>query len=315
MTTRNLFFVFVLIISAGRIVAAQSGATTFQNLVGGRAAGMAEAFSTVEDDITAWSYNPGNIGTLRNPQIAGVFSRGLASDSLSMISYGQPTTAGTFAGTFAYYDTGKEDLFASDGSVYNVHLQRDILGALSYANRLGMVSVGATGKFLRSELAEVVSATTFAADFGGIIRFPSSDFSVGVALRNVGPGLKYIDKNDPLPLELRFGVSYPLSLESLRSKLLLSTDVPYLINDKEITGKIGVEYTYLDSLSFQAGYHVKSDAQNITFGVGVRWQQIVFNYGFGLASELSDTHRITVGYRFGETAGTRIQIKPAPAND
>jgi len=83
--------------------------------------------------------------------------------------------------------------------------------------------------------------------------------------------------------------------------MLLSADVPYLVNEKDAIIKVGAELVYLDSLSLQTGYNFNSDAQGLTFGAGVLWGKINVNYGLGLTEGLSDVHRITIGYRFGET--------------
>lgn len=292
---------FLFVVCVCQAAADPSGAPTLQNIVGGRAGGMAEAFSTVGDDITAWAYNPATLASLKGPQAASTFSRGFASDYFSTLSYAHPTGYGTFAGSFGYYDAGSEKLLGSDGSEFDVHLQRDVLGAVSYAGSIGVVDLGVSGKFLSSELAEAETATAFAVDFGLIGRVPSSGLAVGVALRNIGSGIKYIQEEDPLPLELRFGTSYLFPLKKQRSKMLLSADVPYLVNEKITMVAVGAEFVYLDSLSLQAGYNFNSDIQSLTFGAGVLWGKINFNYGLGLTDGLSDIHRITIGYRFGKT--------------
>lgn len=311
--TQNLFLALILIISIIQVATAKpSGAPTLQNFIGGRSGGMGEAFSTIEDDVTVWEYNPATLATLKTPQIASTFSRGLAADYFSAISYGFPTRAGTIAGSFGYYDTGSEKLFSPDGAEFDVHLQQDLLCSLSYANQVGPVNLGVSGKFLRSELVETVSATTLAMDLGAMVRIPSQNLSLGVAIRNIGPGIKFIEEVDPLPLEVRFGGSYLLPFESQQSKVVLSADIPYLVNEKTTLIKLGAEYTYRNSLSFQVGYPVNSDSQNLTFGAGMLWDSVVFNYGFGLANGLSNTHRITLGYRFAQASAETKSPKPKP---
>ncbi len=279
-----------------------------QGLASGRATGMAEAVSTLSDDLAGWPYNPGTLGTLTAPQISGTFSRGLAADRLSIVSYGHPTRLGTFAGAIAYYNGGKEELAASDGSLYSVQLQRDVLGSISYANHVGVLNLGASGKFIRSELAEAASANAFAADFGAVVKFPSSNFSIGVALRNLGQRLRFLEESDALPLEVRCGGSYLWPLDGGRSDLLLSADVPYAVNEKEFTGKVGAEYSWHHNFVFAAGYHINSGALGATFGFGLLLEQVAFTYGFGLGN-VTGTHSVSLGYRFGEDAAR----EPEPA--
>lgn len=277
---------------------AQSGATTFQKIVGARSAGMAEAFSAVED-IDAWLYNPATLMGIDNPILSGTFSRGFASDYLSTLVYGQPTSIGTFSGSFSYYDTGNEELLASDGSVFKVHLQRDILCSVSYANMIKNLRFGITGKFLQSELAESSTASTLALDVGVLTHLYNSNILAGISLRNFGRGLKFIDERDSLPAEIRAGGSYLLPFMKDNSLLsLMALDIAYLLNDKEVIGKLGIEYRWEKKFSVRAGYHINSDVETAAFGFGVVWGRTEFNYAFGLNSDITDTHRFSINYLF-----------------
>jgi len=278
----------------------KSGAVTLQRFTGARAAGMGEAFSTVSDDISVWQYNPAMLGTLSQPQAQAFVSRGFASDYLSALSIGYPTSFGNFLADVNYYDTGSEKLDASDGSVVNVHLQRDLLGAISYGKKFGILGLGASAKYLSSELAEYITASGYVFDIGGVLIFDSAGISLGASLRNIGQGLKFISERDSLPRELRMGVSYAFKLGEDNSKMLLSADVPYMIVDKKIEANLGAEWPISKGFSIRAGEHFNSDIQSFTFGFGLKTKTILFDYSFGAAGPLDNIHNVSISYRWGQ---------------
>ncbi|MBU4305729.1 MAG: PorV/PorQ family protein [Candidatus Omnitrophica bacterium] len=279
------------------VAAGESGAATLQRFVGARSAGMGDAFSTVSDDISAGQFNPAMLGTLSQPQGLAYVSRGFASDCLSSLAVGFPTRFGNFLAGINYYDTGSEKLYASDGSVINVHLQRDLLGTISYGKKIGVISMGASAKYLSSELAEYKTASGYAFDIGGALIFDSPNVSFGLSLRNVGQGLKFISERDPLPRELRMGGSYAFQLRNDNSKMLLSADIPYMIVDKKTVANLGAEWLINNGFSVRVGQHFNSDIQSFTFGFGLKIKTMVFDYSFGAAGPLDNIHNVSLGYR------------------
>lgn len=281
-------------VSAGNSV---SGAPTLQRFTSARAAGMGEAFSAVPGDLLAWQYNPAMLGWLPSPQVAASVSRGFAADYMSALSAGYPTRLGVFAVSLNYYDTGAEELLASDGTVFDVHLQRDMLGAVSYARKIGGLAVGANAKYLNSELAEYRSGGSVALDAGAAFTFESPAVTLGAALRNVGRGIKFISSRDPLPKEFRAGFSYAHAFDG-NSKMLFSVDVPYLIPEGKTTCNAGVEWLPHKGLSIRIGQHLKSDIISTSFGFGISSKVLSLDYAFGSTDAMDDLHNVGISYRW-----------------
>lgn len=274
-----------------------SGAPTLQRFTSARAAGMGEAFSAVPGDLLAWQYNPAMLGRLSSSQVAASVSRGFAADYISALSAGYPTRIGVFAASLNYYDTGAEELYASDGAVFNVHLQRDVLVALSYAKKFGALAVGANAKYMTSELAEYRSGDALAFDAGAALMLESPAITIATALRNMGQGIKFISSKDPLPKELRTGISYAPAFAG-SSKLLLSVDVPYLIPEGRTTCNAGVEWLPHKGLSIRMGQRINSDILSTSFGFGISSKVFSFDYAFSSTDALYDLHNVGIGYRW-----------------
>ena len=62
---------------------------------------------------------------------------------------------------------------------------------------------------------------------------------------------------------------------------------------------IGGEYSYRRMLALRAGYKVGYDSQGATFGFGVTYREVSFDYAFlPVSNELGDSHRFGVGFSF-----------------
>ena len=314
----QIIFLLIILSLATRLptaTAAESGADTLQRFTGAREAGMGEAFSTVSDDISACQFNPAMLGTLSQPQGSVSESLGFASDYLSAVSVGYPTRFGNFLAAINYYDTGSEKLYASDGSIVDLHLQQDFLGAISYGKQLGIIGFGGTLKYLSSDLAEYKTASSYAFDIGGALILGSPDVSLGVSLRNIGQGLKFVSERDPLPRELRTGISYAFNLGNDNSKILLSADVPYLIVDKTTQENLGAEWCINKAFSLRIGEHFNSDVQSLTFGLGLKTRTFSFDYSYGAAGPLNSINNVSIGYRWGAQPTVLARNKPIEKAD
>jgi len=125
----------------------------------------------------------------------------------------------------------------------------DFYGAVSYSHPLNrMVSLGLTGKFIRQEI-DAFQATTFAADLGFLMQ--RGRFQAGMALANIGPGVRFVDRSFPLPLTLRAGVSFDVVRPGL---LRLAVEAERLRGEPDPSFKMGVEYGMGGRLALRGGY-------------------------------------------------------------
>jgi len=119
-------------------------------------------------------------------------------------------------------------------------------------------------------------------------------------VQNVGTKMKFVDKKEKLPLNVKAGVAYDIS-----TNWLVALDVNSPI-DGEVNIGAGTEYVYKVKKGIEvagrAGYStVTKDAgglNGITAGLGLGYEGYSLDYAFVPFGDLGDTHRLSFGIRF-----------------
>lgn len=154
-------------------------------------------------------------------------------------------------------------------------------------------------------VSESENADAFAIDAG--IKYTLFEiWDMGIAINNLGSRLKYMSESDNLPLCVRIGNSVRL----LDNALSLSMDlIKYRYTDFEIS--LGIEYDLLKMVGFRLGYNSRnSDVdEGLTAGLGFHIKGFSLDYGYVPYGELGNSHRVSIGYRFG----TPVTIKKKKA--
>src|SRR5262245_13379237 len=115
-TAVPLFFGLFLIIHSpvfGEGAGSSAGISLLQP-PGARSAALGEAFTSVNDDVTAMSFNPASLATLKNRSASYLYQRGIADDYFSQLMIGMPREKDAWGLSIAYFNGGKMDLY--DGS-------------------------------------------------------------------------------------------------------------------------------------------------------------------------------------------------------
>jgi hypothetical protein len=147
------------------------------------------------------------------------------------------------------------------------------------------LGLGLGGKFIKQKI-ENEDAMGFAGDAGLLCRLGL--FSIGLAVQNIGTGVKFIDQADPLPMNIKAGMAARFG------PVLLAVDV-YKPRDNGYRVNVGAEGVILNVLALRAGY---CTANSFTAGGGVTWKTVSVDYAFVPYKVIDATHRISVGVRF-----------------
>ena len=307
----DIFF-FTLICFSINTLQAEVGTTgglTLTRMVGARASGLGEAFTSIPGDINSISFNPSGLATLPYATFSSNYFRGVADDNFGSLAYAHPLSFGSVFVAGGLFDAGTIDLNQTGGFVETRRAQQDMLGLAGFSmGRNNPFSVGFTGKFLRSELAEEATASVFAFDGGAQWRTPVPRLTLGAAIQNVGSDLTFEQEGDPLPETIRGGVSYLLDLkergflEKFPYKFLFSLDGLKTKNDNssvhgglEISRRMGLGE--MDGEAFLRGGY-RSDGGTYDIGLGFVIYRVVFDYSIRLVNSLDPYHRFTLGFRF-----------------
>ena len=263
-----LFFICVFGGFAQTVFAGGPGSTGAVELkipVSPRAVAMGEAFVAVADDASAVYWNPAGLNqaggthlmleynvfieTVRYNggdlviKLDKDFALGLGAKLLSTGTENEVNAAGVTTG-----NTFSES-----------YMDIDLAGAyrLSY-----YFDVGLTAKYISKNLAGT-TASTFAVDLGLLYRTPIPHLTAGMNIQNLGPGLKFDQTPDPLPLNLKLGVAYKM----FEDNFTVAYDVNFP-NDNAISTSLGGEYWYKDTLVGRFGYQFQGSIDQNQLGIG-----------------------------------------------
>jgi len=265
---------------------------------GARAGAMGSAYSAISDDSTAIYWNPAGLAQMKSGSICFMHALWFEEIAYDWFSVAQPVGKfGAIGLGFQYLNYASIPCFDISGNDCGSLTSYDMAASLSYAKRLGALSLGATAKYISSKLDN--TATTMAYDGGLMYRFKNKRLSLGCAVQNIGGSLKYYEESIDIPMNLRFGAGYRFS-----KKFLVTCDVsaadgaPKYGAGAEYKHKAGEE----TSILIRGGYNTKgSDAGGlggISAGLGISYKSFALDYAFVPYGKIGDTNRISLGIKY-----------------
>jgi len=295
---RTLRLAALLVLASQASWAAETA--SFLNIgVGARALGMGGAYTALADDANALYWNPAGLSKLEKREFTASHAELFESTRLDFLAYAHPTSQGTFAAGLTYLSQGKIEGRDSLGRPTAGYDASDAAVTAAYARKLDLAELGASVKYVRSHIGSA-EAQSVAVDVGA--KRAVGDFVLGAALRNLGPGLKYDNERNDLPLRLAVGAAYKFAgghaaaAEAVNGPRGAGTDVSF-----------GGEYQALKNLYLRAGYTTQSAitggtgfdaARGMTFGLGLRNEKWSMDYAILPTGELGRSHRFSLGARF-----------------
>jgi hypothetical protein len=262
-----------------------AGAQFLKIGVGAKAIAMGEAFAGVADDPSAIYWNPAGLTRLGTAQFLAAQNFWLEDMSLQFLSGAFNTPFGHVGAAITYSSVGDIPGYDVNGIRTSDYKAYDAAVHLAYARTfVPTFSAGAALKIIQQKI-EVEKAGGFALDIGALITLPSvTGLSLGGAIQNLGPGIKFIEESNPLPLTLKAGGAYAFKDFTLAADFNMPRDSEFRLN-------LGGQYVLKQMLALRAGFNT---ANSITAGLGVMWKKFAFDYAFVPYENLNSTHRIAV---------------------
>jgi len=256
------------------------------------ALGMSEAYSAICTDVSSIYYNPAGLSKLTKMNL-GFSYRILYQDiNYGNLLIGIPINnsfvigAGLISLTINNIEKRSSDTELPD-STFNTSDTAIIL-SLTKKNLIENFSIGSNLKMISSQL-EDKTASTFAIDFGGLYKFNDKLF-FGLNLQNIGPGIKFIEETDPLPLSLNFGLGY------VDDKFSVGCDINNSLVELKSYLCLGLEYWFTKTVALRTGYKSGYDTAGLGTGVGLS-----LGFGLNLTNLKLDIAYVPYGY-LGDTA-------------
>jgi|GEM_PF-4453247 len=269
------------------------------------------AYAAVDGGLSSIAVNPAGVAAARQPELETSFHSGVLQDEYGFLGYAQPLKYGVpFAG-LAYYNSGTVGLNFSNGTQSTVVAEEDYIGLLGWSMPLGGgLTAGATARVYRFTLAQQATATGFGGDAGVQWATPLEGLRLGASAENAGPGLKYENATDPLPLTTRIGAAYSATWkpQSLEDSYYSSTRLTVMVDGIQVRGEpaypdAGTEFAIdlgsAGMIAVRVGWSFDPQAAtSLSFGIGLREGRFSLDYAQAGAGELGNVQYGSLGIRF-----------------
>ena len=272
--------------------------------VGARAAGMGGAYTALADDANALYWNPAGLARMEKREASVSHAELGQSTRHDFMAYAHPAAQGTFAGAFTYLSQGSIEGRDSLGRPTAGFNASDSAVTVAYGRKTELADLGLSVKYLRSHIGSA-EAQGAALDLGArreLEGLGDGKLALGVALRNLGSGLKYDRERNDLPLRLALGAAYRLSKGHA-----VAVDFQNGPRGAGSEGAVGGEFKALEGVFLRLGYASKGAVQGgsgfdaakgLPLGLGLKRGQFILDYGAQAAGELGNTHRFSLAMRW-----------------
>ena len=260
-----------------------------------RTSGLSGAFCGVADDLSAVIFNPAGLVQLKHTSISLTHLSSFADTCIEYLGAGMPLGKGAAALSIQCGYTLDFDEINEFGDKVGSVPNFDFVLTGSYGFYImPQVSLGANIKGFYSKLY-LYQKMGFAADAGLFVFLAHDpDTRAGLVLQNVGAQSAYISISDPLPTNIKGGLSTKFKVKGF-GNFLVAADVNRLVGkDETPTLDLGLEAEFYDMLVLRCGYGFRHDVSNISVGLGVLLQKIKFSYAYQPYDVLGAAHRITL---------------------
>jgi hypothetical protein len=283
---------FLLFPSTALLNAFESGADFLNIGAGARASAMGSAYAAAAGDASSVYYNPGALAGARR-EVSLMHSAWALDGSYDFAAAALPLDGFTAGVSFTRLDHGGLEGRAADGSSSGGFGASDRAVGLALARSFGGFSAGAGVKFLNSTIAGV-SASAVAFDFGASKKISGAPLRLGLAVRNLGSGPKFLEKREALPTSVSAGAAFELA-----PGFALAGEITRMVHEKTASFAAGTEYSLPGGLALRGGYAAAGAASGaVSGGVGFSAGNMKLDYSFAPFGELDTTRRFSVSMAF-----------------
>ena len=267
----NLFQrIYVALLLLVSLVFSQSTAVPFLLLeeVGAKARGLAGSFTALSTDASALYYNVAGLSQIPVASFVYDYYKYFSYSDIYLryisAAYTIPDI-GSFGISLNYFYLGENIRTDEYGNELGKFKSKEWAFTIGYSRKISQtISIGSSIKLIRSDLSRNIMinhdsgiSTGYAIDLGILYtnfsrelcyykRYLKYDYekyfmrrslrgpAIGIAINNIGPNMKYCGEEDPLPQQLRIGLSWVIIDTDLISTSI-SSDIRKLLvgGDKE----------------------------------------------------------------------------------
>ena len=276
---------------------AQSGFQFLSVISDARAAAMADAMTSLEIGSSALFFNPAGMASMEGfVDMTASLNYWIADISHNAFSLAVSPAGGrygVFGLSFQNVDYG--DFYGTrvDKSTDVGYVDTDVFKLSSMAVGVGYA------KRLNDRFSVGNELTPLAFDFGTRFKTGFKSLVFGMSVRNFSKEIQYVEEGFQLPLVFNLGISMNVmdfwENAPLKQSLVVSIDASHYRSHPEQL-KFGLDYCLMDILSVRGGYVTNNDEDGFSFGVGVSWFGVTFDYAYSPFGIFDKVQRMTARF-------------------
>lgn len=290
-----LFFVAAVLLmpSAQMLRALESGADFLNIGVSARASALGSAYTALAAGSNAIYYNPGGLA-LAKREVSLMHAAWALDGSYDFAAAAFPVAGFTGAVSFTRLDHGGLDGRGPGRERSGGFSAADKAFGVGLARTTGNFSLGVGAKLLSSGIAGY-EASTLAFDLGAVRKVSGAPVTLGLAVRNLGRGLKFIEKREALPLTVSAGAAL-----AVFPSVSLAAEVGRLVRDRRTSFSIGTEYGLMGNLALRGGYAAGASSVPgaMSGGIGFSAGSMKLDYSFSPFGEFDAAKKFSLSMAF-----------------
>jgi len=272
-----------------------------------RAASMGAAYTALASGVEAIAYNPAGLTRTEGAEVAFSHTNWIMDSRHDYIGVAFPLKASGSGHPMHNWVAGLGIVRLTNSSIEVRNVDRSNSGSFTSYDQavsigLGRVvagnRLGLGFKYLESYIAgERARGLAIDLGFSRALR-TRLPMTVGLAVQNLGRGMKFMEQRDHLPLSFAAGLSV-----SVIPGVNLAFDAKRLVYDKQTTISFGTEYAILSGLALRSGYLANASNGNtknngFSAGLGINLWDASMDYAVTPYGELGNTQKVTLKKRF-----------------
>ncbi len=290
-----LIFVFIAAQTFGQ-GAGSNGLSFLKIGFGSRNIAMGDLGVASATDVTALNYNPAMITKLQNTQIFISHNQWIQDVTGEMLGvnfkvFGLPFAFGLNTTNISGFEIRTKPTPEPEAK-FDIHY---FYSSLSTGfNLIENLSAGITYKFLYENILSD-EATGYAFDFGILYEGGLKGLTTGFSLKNIGSMNELRNEATKLPVDLRCGVNYNFEVEQIKSDITITSGIQKYVDLAENHFIAGAEIFYDNIFALRLGYMSGYESRGLSFGAGLVWNNLNFDYAFAPFSYgLGTIHSISI---------------------
>lgn len=295
--------------------------------VGARGMGMAGAYGSVANDLSALYWNPAGVADVKSVATEISYLQWFATYSHSFAAASFPISqdyvVAVNATSFSSGNIQITTMENPEGLSANYTVSDLALGLTFSGYLTDQFSFGITAKYINNAIYNL-SSNGFAFDVGTMYNTGIYGIKIGFSIHNLGGETSYegqslrtikktIEQLNAAPVDMSmiaYPYSYPLVFRASVSSEVYKEDEHKVIaafdfntfSDVPEQFSIGAEYSYSDFVALRAGYQTTHDQFGLAAGIGIKYElggvDGRFDYAINPTKTLGLVNRFTIGIRF-----------------